>query len=353
MEKSKSERIRKFFSDINESNYLAIAVVLLAIIYTLRLAIIYTPVTIPTEKMKISIPRGSNLNQIAEQLTEQGIIKNQKSFVLAAHLMLKNRTLKAGFFNLQNVHNYRSLLKTLSTSQNHALKITIPEGYHSRQVAALLAQQLNFEAADFLKLIDDATVLEELQIESPSLEGYLFPETYYFNDSDQPIDVIRRMVALFHEMVNDSIRQAIQASGRTLHEVLTLASIVEGECMLDRERPLVASVYVNRLKKRMRLESDPTVQYIIPDGPRRLLKEDLKIKSPYNTYRNWGLPPGPINNPGIASIRAATWPAETDYLYMVAVGDGTHSFHDNYNSFLRAKRRFQRVRREVARNLKN
>ncbi|MGC9363373.1 MAG: endolytic transglycosylase MltG [Fidelibacterota bacterium] len=351
--KSKTVCIKKFFSDINESQYLSIVIVLLAILYTLRLSIIYTPVMIPDNKVKISISRGSNLSEIADQLKEHGIIRNQKSFVLAAHLMLKNRALKAGFFNLQNVHNYRSLLKTLSTSQNHAVKITIPEGYHTRQIAALLAQQLNFEAEDFLKLITDVTVLEELQIESPSLEGYLFPETYYFNDSDQPIDVIRRMVALFHEMVDDSIRQAIQTSGRTLHEVLTLASIVEGECMVDSERPLVASVYVNRLKKRMRLESDPTIQYIIPDGPRRLLKEDLKIKSPYNTYRNWGLPPGPINNPGIASIRAATWPAETGYLYMVAVGDGTHSFHDNYNSFLRAKRRFQRVRREVAQNMKN
>lgn len=352
MDKSKLERIKIFLNDINESNYLAVAIVLLAILYTLRLLIIYTPVTIPAEKTKIAISRGSNLSQIADQLTEQGIIKNQKSFVLAAHLMLKNRSLKAGFFNLQNVHNYRSLLRTLSTSQNHAIKVTIPEGYQARQIAALVARQLDFEAEDFLKLIDDPVILEELQIESPSLEGYLFPETYYFNDSDQPIDVIRRMVTLFHKMVDDSLLQAIQASGRTLHEVLTLASIVEGECIVDSERTLVASVYINRLKKRMRLESDPTIQYIIPNGPRRLLKEDLRIQSPYNTYRNWGLPPGPINNPGLESIKAATWPAETDFLYMVAVGDGTHSFHSDYNSFLRAKRRFQKVRREVARNSK-
>ena len=350
MEKSKKDKINKFLNDLNENNYLFIAIVLLAIMMTLRLFIIFTPVNIDQKKMKITIPRGANLKQISGQLDRQGVIKNPKSFILAAHLMLKSKSLKAGFFNLQDVRDYRSLIITLATSQVHPVKVTVPEGYQSKQIAALLASQLNFEASDFRQLMNNKQLLTELGIYSPSFEGFLFPETYYFSDSDGPADVIRRMVGLFYEIVDDSVLQAISASNRTLNEVLTLASIVEGECMVDDERPLVASVYVNRLKKGMRLESDPTIQYIIPDGPRRLLKDDLYIQSPYNTYRNRGLPPGPINNPGLKSILAATWPADTEYLYMVAVGDGTHSFHSDYNSFLRAKRRFQRVRREVARN---
>jgi len=350
MDKSKVEGLKKFLQDVNENNYVFVAIVLIAILVTLRLFIIFTPVNIRPQQMKIIIPRGANLSQIAGQLVDQKIINNSKSFVLAAHLMLKNRQLKAGFFNLQNVRDYRSLIHTLATSQVHVIKVTVPEGYQAKQIARLVAGQLNFEAGEFFRLLDDEKILNDLEIESPSLEGYLFPETYYFNDSDNPEDVIRRMLGHFKGMVTDSILQAIKTSNRTLHEVLTLASIVEGECMTDDERPLVASVYVNRLKKRMRLESDPTIQYIIPDGPRRLLKADLEIQSPYNTYRNRGLPPGPINNPGLKSILAATWPAETGYLYMVAVGDGTHSFHNDYDSFLRAKRRFQRVRRQVARN---
>lgn len=352
MKKIEKDKIIKFLKNLNGNSYLFVAIVLLAILVTLRLFVIFTPVDIDSQQMKITIPRGANLSQIASQLKDEGIINNPKSFILAAHLMLKHRSLKAGFFNLQDVKNYRSLIITLSTAQVHSIRITIPEGYQSRQIAVLVANQLNFIPDEFLRLMDNRQLLTELGIESPTFEGYLFPETYYFNDSDTPEEVIRRMVGLFRKMVSDTILQAIKMSNRSLHEVLTLASIVEGECMVDDERPLVASLYINRLKKGMRLESDPTIQYIIPDGPRRLLKDDLYIQSPYNTYRNRGLPPGPINNPGLKSIEAATWPADTDYLYMVAVGDGTHSFHSDYNSFLRAKRRFQRVRRNVARNNK-
>ena len=350
MNKAKIDRIKKFLQGINENSYVFLAEVLIVILIILRLMIILTPVNIHPQKTKITIPRGANLSRIAGQLVDQNIINNPRSFILATHLMLKHRELKAGFFNLQNVKNYGSLIRTLSTSQVHPVKMTIPEGLQSKQIADLLADQLNFKAAEYMQLMDDKKLLTGLGIESPSLEGYFFPETYYFNDSDSPEDVIRRMVGQFYKLVNDSVLTAIEASNRTLHEVLTLASIIEGECMVDDERSQVASVYINRLKKRMRLESDPTIQYIIPDGPRRLLKADLEIQSPYNTYRNRGLPPGPINNPGIKSILAATWPAETDYLYMVAVGDGTHSFHSDYDNFLRAKRRFQRVRRKVARN---
>ncbi|MBU1065951.1 endolytic transglycosylase MltG, partial [bacterium] len=203
MDKSKVEGLKKFLQDVNKNNYVFIAVVLIAILVTLRLFIIFTPVNIRPQQMKIIIPRGANLSQIAGQLVDQKIINNSKSFVLAAHLMLKNRQLKAGFFNLQNVRDYRSLIHTLATSQVHVIKVTVPEGYQAKQIARLVAGQLNFEAGEFFRLLDDEKILNDLEIESPSLEGYLFPETYYFNDSDNPEDVIRRMVGLFNEMVTD------------------------------------------------------------------------------------------------------------------------------------------------------
>lgn len=346
------QNLKDFLTKLAKNNHVFVAIVLLVIILLLRFFVLSTVVRIDQESIKIIIPNGCNLSQIAVQLQEREIINNPKSFILAAHLMLKSKSLKAGFFNLQRVKHYRSLIRTLSTSQVHSVRITVPEGYQVKQIARLLVGQLNFAYDEFMHYMNYTTVLRQLGIESPSLEGYLFPDTYDFNDSDNPLIVIQKMVNRFHEMVDDSIRNAIRNSNRSLREVLALASIVEGECMIDNERSLVASVYVNRLRKRMRLESDPTIQYIIPDGPRRLLKNDLDIDSPYNTYRKRGLPPGPINNPGIKSIIAATWPAKTNYLYMVAVGDGTHSFTSDYDSFLKAKRRFQRVRRKVARNAK-
>ena len=350
--KKRYQNLKDLLHKLAKNNYLFVGICLVVIILSLRFFVLSIPVRVDQENIKITIPKGSNLSQIAEQLQEREIISNPKSFVLAAHLMFKNKSLKAGFFNLQKVKHYRSLIRTLSTSQVHSVRITVPEGYQVKQIARLLAGQLNFAYDEFMHYMNDTTVLRQLGIESPSLEGYLFPDTYDFNDSDNPLIVIQKMVNRFHEMVDDSIRNAIKTSNRSLHEVLALASIVEGECMIDNERSLVASVYVNRLRKRMRLESDPTIQYIIPDGPRRLLNNDLDIDSPYNTYKKRGLPPGPINNPGIKSIIAATWPAKTNYLYMVAVGDGTHSFTSDYDSFLKAKRRFQRVRRKVARDAK-
>ena len=346
------QNLKDLLTKLAENNHVFVAIVLLVIILSLRFIVLSTPVRIDQENIKITILRGSNLSQIAEQLQEREIIDNPKSFILAAHLMLKSKSLKAGYFNLQRVKHYRSLIRTLSTSQVHSVRITVPEGYQVKQIAALLAGQLNFEYDEFMHYMNDINMLRDLSIESPSLEGYLFPDTYDFNDSDNPLIVIQKMVNRFHEMVDDSMKNIIKASDRSLHEVLILASIIEGECMIDNERSLVASVYVNRLRKRMRLESDPTIQYIIPDGPRRLLKKDLDLDSPYNTYKKRGLPPGPINNPGIKSIIAATWPAKTNYLYMVAVGDGTHSFTSDYDSFLKAKRRFQHVRRKVARDAK-
>jgi UPF0755 protein len=133
-----------------------------------------------------------------------------------------------------------------------------------------------------------------------------------------------------------------------MNEVLTLASIIEGEAMVDTEMPIISSVYHNRLRRGMPLQADPTIQYIIPDGPRRLLYRDLKIDSPYNTYLYAGLPPGPINNPGVHAIRAALLPAESKYIYFVANGDGTHSFSENYSQHLRAKKRFDAYREQVA-----
>lgn len=318
------------------------------VLISFRFTILSTPVRIMPAARRFTIPRGTNLSRIASGLEEKQIIPAKNTFILAAHLMSKDKSLKAGVFDLQQAKDYRSLLNILSNPQAHSIRVTIPEGYQTKQIAALLAKQLNFTAAEFMQYLNDKAFLQQLGIQSASLEGYLFPDTYDFIDTDDPPMVIHRMVNHLFQILDDSLLNEIAASKRSLHNVLTLASIVEGECIIDEERPIVASVYLNRLHRRMRLESDPTIQYILPDGPRRLLKSDIEIDSPYNTYRRRGLPPGPINNPGFRSILAAIRPADTNYLYMVAVGDGSHSFTHDYDEFLKAKRHFQRVRRKVA-----
>ena len=158
-------------------------------------------------------------------------------------------------------------------------------------------------------------MLKKWDIKSNSFEGYLFPDTYLLPEDVDAEGVIDKMVSEYNKNITSSMRKRMIELGLSEGEVLTLASIIEGEAIYDTERPRISGVYHNRLKKRMRLQADPTIQYIIEDSPRRLLNKDLKIKSPYNTYLNYGLPPGPINNPGIESIKAALYPEQIDFLF--------------------------------------
>ena len=182
------------------------------------------------------------------------------------------------------------------------------------------------------------------------MEGYLYPDTYYFFEGENVKSVIKRLVKEYKYFWTDSNITKASSISLTQHQILTLASIIEGEAIYDSERPIISAVYHNRLKRGMRLQADPTVQYIIKDGPRRLLNKDLRIKSPYNTYLYEGLPPGPINSPGFQSLSAALYPDENDYLYFVAKGDGYHTFSKNEKEHERAKRAFQRVRKKVKRD---
>ncbi len=335
--------------------YLIILLTFIAALGLFVHLIFSTPVERPDGTQKIKINPGANLQEITQVLRDQGIISYPRIFKLATILKFKSNQLKAGYFKLDQVNNIGELVELLVHAQNYTVKVTVPEGLTAQKIGYLLASKLDFSAQSFQSKINDQEFISSLPypINSNSLEGYLYPSTYDFYKTDTPAKVIQKMTKHLFIQLSDSLLQQIENSERNLHEVLTLASLVEGECMLDAERPWVASLYLNRLKKNMRLESDPTIQYLISDGPRRLLNKDLEIDSPYNTYRYRGLPPGPINNPGLKSILAAISPAQTDYLYMVANGDGSHTFTENYQNFLKAKRKFQNIRRQVARERNN
>ncbi len=310
------------------------------------LILVTEPVNVTPDNREIKIPSGATLSQIAKQLREKKIISSEQSFILLAKLKQSQTQLKSGFYDIRHVKSANQLINLLKQGQNLSTRITIPEGTTINGIAKIISQHINIDEEKFVALTQDSLFLAELGMTIQSLEGYLFPDTYFFYKNDDEKTIIKKMVSNFRQKWQQIQEDIPINGGKSQHELLTLASLIEGECMIDRERPIVSSLYQNRLKRQMKLEADPTIQYIIDDAPRRLLNKDLKIQSPYNTYQNRGLPPGPVNNPGVKSILAAINPAETNFLYMVATGDGSHFFTRHYWKFLQAKRKFQAVRRK-------
>ncbi|MCA9742216.1 endolytic transglycosylase MltG [candidate division KSB1 bacterium] len=310
-----------------------------------------TPAT--QQAIEVLVPKGSGISQIASILEKNGVVRNASALAMAARLSGYDRQLQAGKFSIPAGKSNLDILRLLRSGQQVHRKITVPEGLTARQVASLLASEVDLDSAKFMQSINDSTIAQQLGVPAKRLEGYLFPETYNLPYGMTEKEIITVMVQQFNSQRPNSFNQKAKQIGLSAQQVITLASIIEGEAMIDSERTVISAVYHNRLRKGMRLQADPTIQYIIPDGPRRLLNADLTIDSPYNTYKYAGLPPGPINNPGKKSIEAALSPANVPYLYMVARGDGSHVFSRTLAEHNRAHQAFNRYRREVARQKKN
>jgi UPF0755 protein len=207
---------------------------------------------------------------------------------------------------------------------------------------------LGIDSEKIISLCHDEKFIHKLGIDAKSLEGYLLPETYSFYWQPDEQEILERMLDGFKRFYTDSLAEQQEQLDVTQLEILTLASIVEAESGMDGERPIIAGVYWNRLRKRMRLEADPTIQYALGEE-KRLRFKDLNVDSPYNTYRHSGLPPGPINNPGKSSILAALFPQRHAFLYFVATGTGGHRFAKNYSDHQKNIRQYHRTRRELRR----
>jgi UPF0755 protein len=308
--------------------------------------IFLAPVT-PPQEAQFKLRRGWVLAQIADSLAVRGLIKSSKTFQHAAKLMRRAGQLKAGKYIIPPRASHRDLIALFASGKAARERLTIPEGVTAEAIAGLLLRELEIDSSAFMALVVNKDFIDELDIEASSLEGYLYPNTYQFYWGDTPSDVIRLLVNEFHKRVPDSLVARSKNMGLRLHEAISLASIIEGEARVDSERAVISAVYWNRLRKGMRLQADPTIQYIIPGPPRRVLNRDLEMDSPYNTYRYPGLPPGPVNNPGIKSILAALYPSAGSYLYFVARGDGSHVFSYTLEQHNAAKREFDRYRAKV------
>ncbi len=278
-------------------------------------------------KTDIIIPKGASLHQIADTLHAKRLIENKRIFSFWARVLGYDSKLKAGYFSVPHQLTYPQILSYFRKAKTKEIKVTLIEGWNNEQIAEKLQKNLQINKEKFINLTKDTLFLHKLGINNRNSLGYLLPNTYQFFWGTTEASLIKALVKHTQSIFErDSVKKAMKDLNLSMHQILTMASIIEGEAIIDDERRIIASVYYNRLRRRIKLQADPTIQFVISGPPRRVLLKDLKIESPYNTYLYYGLPPGPINNPGINSIMAALFPAKTKYIFFAAKGDGRHKF---------------------------
>jgi UPF0755 protein len=297
----------------------------------------------PGQAVQIEIPEGSSTVAIAERLSSAGVVTNANAFRLEARRAGADGQLRAGVYDLETGMAYDEVIAVLRSGPPIIyVTVTIPEGWVIDEIAERVERDTGIPATEFEALARAGFAefpRDFLQsVPDSSLEGYLFPKTYRVEEGSSARDVIEMMLDQFEIEIAEVDVAGAEARGFTLHELVTMASIIERETRVADERVYVSSVIHNRLEKGMRLEIDATIEYLLPGTRFRLSYDDLQIDSPYNTYRNAGLPPGPICSPGLASLKAAAAPADTEYIYYVLTDpDGSHTFTETYDEFLRAK----------------
>ena len=289
----------------------------------------------------LNIHRGTGFRQIVDRLRDARVIRFRWPLLVAGQLFPDLHKIKPGRYTIPMGLSTFSLLQRLHTSPQDEVRLMIPNGVEQTRIAGIVAANLDIDSTAFMAASRDRALLSSLGIDGESAEGYLFPGTYNFPWASTPREVIAFLTGRFRNYYADSLRKEAAKAGLNERQLLTMASIVESETPADSEKPLIASVYLNRLRKNMRLQADPTVQYAIPGPTRRLYFKDLVIDSPYNTYLHPGMPPGPICNPGPASIMAVLRPSATSFIYFVANGQGGHSFASTLAAHEENIRRYQ------------
>lgn len=281
----------------------------------------------------VEVTAGASVAQVARVLQERGLIRSALAFRVGAHLTGDSARIKQGEYALVGTMSPRRILRTLVSGRSIRHRLTVPEGSSVLRIAELLEQRGLSDPDGFRKLAMHGAADFDTSFPKPadSLEGYLFPDTYHLDRHLPPGRLVSRMLDRFDEKIWRGVMdRGRNLRGKSLHDIITLASLVEGEARRREERETIAGVLWNRLNQGRPLQCDATVQYALGDHKARLTFDDLRVESPYNTYLHTGLPPGPISNPGLASIEAALNPAQVPYLYYVARADGRHIFTRTY-----------------------
>jgi UPF0755 protein len=293
------------------------------------------------EKTHIIVEQGLDLVKIANLLEEKGLVVSSLKFRLIARIYGLDKRIQAGEYLLSPDMTPTQIIDIITKGRVYLHRIVIPEGFNLKQIADVVEEAGFAEADSFLQATRDPNLLARFNIKADSLEGYLFPDTYLFAKGTTTEKILATMIGHFRQQFKPQWEERAKELGFTVHEIVTLASIIEKETGNPAERKTISSVFHNRLKKKMRLETDPTVIYGIKDYDGNITRKHLKTWTPYNTYMIRGLPPGPIASPGAASLEAALYPEKTDYLFFVSKKDTTHHFSKTVKEHNRAVRKYQ------------
>ena len=278
----------------------------------------------------VRIPRGATVRGVADSLSRAGVIQSPRAFRWYASFGDRDRSIKPGRYGFVKGESWSDLLDALVAGRGITHTVVIPEGFDLRDIARVLNKTLGVSEDSVIAVSRDSAWRRKLGVPAPTLEGYLFPATYNFADGTTAREAVVVMLERFESVWKPEWDDTLAAMAISRNDAMTMASIVEKEARKSEERPIISAVYWNRLKKGMRLQADPTVQYAMGEHTTRVMFKDLEIDSPYNTYRIDGLPPGPIASPGEASIAAALSPANVPFLYFVAHPDGHHEFRTSF-----------------------
>ena len=289
----------------------------------------------------IDIPQGTSLSGVARLLEKEALIASKAQFIILGKISFSEKSIKQGEYALDSSMGPMAILQKIKSGSVVLHEVRIIEGYTAKQIGQILDQKDLLTEEAFARRIRDPEFIHSLGIDALTLEGYLFPDTYFFPKKMGDKKIIKAMVSRFRKTMTPQWIQRAKELEMTPHEVVTLASIIEKETGVGSERPLISAVFHNRIKKNIPLQSDPTVIYALPNFNGNLTRKNLSYRSPYNTYRVKGLPPGPIANPGAKSLQAALYPDDVNYFYFVSKNDGSHYFSKTLSEHNRAVRTFQ------------
>lgn len=313
------------------------------------LAFLFFPSRHQNETVEVKVERGETLSSIGRRLKDHGVVSNERLFSLWARLWGLDKKIHWGLYRFNLPLPPRQVLNQMLLGRGLFHRVTVPEGLTVKEVAELLEKGAIANKDRLLTEAANPEFLSLVELEGKGVEGYLFPDTYYFTPFVTERDILLAMVEQFWQTFSRRLEEQAEDIGLSLHQVVTLASLIEKETGLDAERSLISAVFHNRLKSKILLQSDPTVIYGLKRFSGTLTRKDLQNRSPYNTYLISGLPPGPICNPGLASLKAALFPAQVPYLYFVSKNDGSHVFSVSLVEHNRAVRMYQGGNRAQAR----
>ena len=305
---------------------------------------LFLPVQTSNKNIEVEIPRGTTFRQAVELLNSRKLIRDKRIFLIMGRLSGADRRMRAGYYSLWTGRSPAEILHALRTGKVIEYEVKILEGDSLLEISEAFSRAGIISPEEFMELAKDRKFLASYGIKAPSIEGYLFPDTYFIPKGMTAAEALDIMISKMREKFTDKLSARATELGMTENHVLTLASIIEKEAVVDSERSMISAVYHNRLKKGMLLQADPTAIYGIKSSKEKIFLKDLKRITPYNTYVIKGLPPGPIASPGLQSIISALYPEKVPYIYFVAQDDRTHRFSETAAEHEEAVRQYRMMK---------